>query len=68
MSPLEELNEAYGEVFEMLTVHGCHDSVIPLVYLVILEGFVVMSPVVKPFVAYAMSLGIREMGFVEVAG
>ena len=30
--------------------------------------FTVMSPVVKPFVAYAMSLGIREMGFVEVAG
>ena len=26
--------------FEMLTVHGCHDSVIPLVYLVILEGLV----------------------------
>ena len=43
MSPLEELNEAYGEVFEMLTVHGCHDSVISLVYLVILEGFVYAS-------------------------
>ena len=71
MSPLEELNEAYGEVFEMLTVHGCHDSVIPLVYLVILEGclcFIVILPVVKPFAAYAMSLVIREMGFVEVAG
>ena len=52
MSPLEELNEAYGEVFEMLTVHGCHDSVIPL----------------KPFAAYTMSLIIREMGLVEVAG
>lgn len=43
MSPLEELNEAYGEVFEMLTVHGCHDSVIPLVHLVILEGLVYAS-------------------------
>ena len=30
--------------------------------------FIIISPVVKPFVAYAMSLGIREMGFVEVAG
>ena len=43
MSPLEELNEAYGEVVEILTVHGCHDSVIPLVYLVILEGLVYAS-------------------------
>ena len=30
--------------------------------------FIVILPVVKPFAAYAMSLVIREMGFVEVAG
>ena len=30
--------------------------------------FIVILPVVKPFAAYAMSLVVREMGFVEVAG
>ena len=29
---------------------------------------IVILPVVEPFAAYAMSLAIREMGFVEVAG
>ena len=29
---------------------------------------IVILPVVEPCAAYAMSLAIREMGFVEVAG